>query len=121
MNRNLNFSSIYLPAHDFVKKKYPLMEDVKARDLLGRFGISGELAIKTMDKLSGGELTKVRFARLSLEQSNLLILDEPTNHLDKHAREALFKAISAFPGTIILVSHEQEFYQQLHMKELIFS
>lgn len=105
---------------EFVKKKYPLMEDTKVRNLLAQFGIAGELALKTMDKLSGGEQTKVRFALLTLEPSNLLILDEPTNHLDKNAKEALFKAIASYPGTVILVSHEKEFYRQLQMKEILF-
>jgi len=108
-------------AVQYIQENYPLMEDKKVRDLLGRYGIRGELAIKTMDKLSGGELTKVRFAKLSLEKSNLLVLDEPTNHLDIKSKEGLFKAIKAYPGTVILVSHEQEFYKQLNMKEIHFS
>lgn len=107
-------------AVQYIKDLYPLMDDKNVRDLLGRYGVTGEIALRPMDKLSGGELTKVRFARLSLEKSNLLILDEPTNHLDKNAKGALFKAIEAYPGTIILVSHEKEFYDKLNMKELTF-
>ncbi len=104
----------------YIQELYPLMEVLKIRNLLGKYGISGDLAIKTLDKLSGGELAKVRFARLSLESSNLLILDEPTNHLDKQAKEALFKALKAYQGTLILVSHEKAFYQKLKMKEIYF-
>jgi ATPase subunit of ABC transporter with duplicated ATPase domains len=110
-----------LTAVAYIQENYPLMEDKLIRDLLGQYGITGELAIKTMDKLSGGELTKVRFAKLSLESSNLLILDEPTNHLDKQAKESLFKALGIYPGTIILVTHETAFYKNLKMKEIIFS
>lgn len=106
---------------EYIQESYPLLEEKKIRDLLARYGITGELAIKTMDKLSGGELTKVRFALLSLSDSNMLILDEPTNHLDKQAKESLFKALKIYPGTVILVSHEKEFYKKLNMKELIFS
>ena len=106
---------------EYIREEYPLMENKDIRDLLARYGITGELALKTMDKLSGGELTKVRFALLSLSVSNLLILDEPTNHLDVIAKEALYKAISLYPGTVILVSHEKEFYKDLKMKEVIFS
>jgi ATPase subunit of ABC transporter with duplicated ATPase domains len=105
----------------FVQDDYPLMEDKLIRDLLGQYGISGELAIKSMDKLSGGEQTKVRFAKLSLEKSNMLILDEPTNHLDRQAKESLFKAVSLYPGTVIMVTHEHTFYKNLKMKEIIFS
>jgi ATPase subunit of ABC transporter with duplicated ATPase domains len=77
--------------------------------------------IKPINKLSGGEISKVRFAKLSLEDSNLLILDEPTNHLDKIAKESLFESIENYPGTVILVSHEKEFYKKLKMKEIHFS
>ena len=62
----------------------------------------------------------MRFALLSLKPSNLLILDEPTNHLDKNSKEALFKAIEEYPGTVILVSHERSFYRKLNMKEISF-
>lgn len=106
---------------EYIQEVYPLMETKDVRDLLARYGITGELAIKTMDKLSGGELTKVRFALLSLSESNLLILDEPTNHLDVLAKEALYKELKLYPGTVILVSHEKEFYKDLKMKEIIFS
>lgn len=107
-------------AVQYIKNDYPLMDDKSIRDLLGRYGIIGDLAIKDMDKLSGGELTKVRFAKLSLEKSNLLILDEPTNHLDKNAKASLFKAIEEYPGTVIIVSHEKDFYKKLKMKEVYF-
>lgn len=125
LDKIVYFSQDYTPSKsmtpvDYIQELYPLMEVVKIRTLLGQYGITGELAIKTMDKLSGGELTKVRFARLSLETSNLLVLDEPTNHLDKQAKEALFKALNAYPGTVILVSHERDFYKKLTVKEIIF-
>ncbi len=53
-------------------------------------------------------LQKVRFAKLSLETSNLLILDEPTNHLDKFAKDALYNAMNEYPGTILIVTHEKK-------------
>lgn len=124
-NKPLYFEQEYhgdldINAIEYFKLLYPAMIDTKIRDILGKYGIVGELAIKKLGQLSGGELTKVRFARLSLESSNMLILDEPTNHLDKNAKNALFKAISEYPGTIILVSHEKEFYKKMNMKELNF-
>jgi ATPase subunit of ABC transporter with duplicated ATPase domains len=126
LNKVVYYSQDYkgnmnMDAVRFIQEHYPLMEPVKIRTLLGKYGIGGELAIKSMDKLSGGELTKVRFAKLSLEKSNLLILDEPTNHLDKLAKEALYGAINEYPGTVILVSHEKEFYIKLNIKEIIFN
>jgi ATPase subunit of ABC transporter with duplicated ATPase domains len=115
-----DFKAEDITAVDFIRNYYPLMENKDIRDLLAKYGIIGDLAIKSMLQLSGGELTKVRFALLNLSQSNLLILDEPTNHLDVLAKEALYKALAIYPGTVILVSHEKDFYKDLKMKEIIF-
>lgn len=109
-----------MTAVEFIRDKYPKMSDTEIRTLLAKYAITGDLTIKSMKQLSGGEVTKVRFALLSLTSSNLLILDEPTNHLDKAAKESLFQAIEKYPGTVILVSHEKEFYQKLKMKEIKF-
>lgn len=105
---------------EYFRDLYPLMDDLEIRSVLARYGISGDLPLKSMATLSGGEAAKVRFARLSLEKSNLLILDEPTNHLDKLAKKSLFASIATYPGTVILVSHEKEFYRKLQMKEIKF-
>ncbi|MDD4212461.1 MAG: ABC-F family ATP-binding cassette domain-containing protein [Bacilli bacterium] len=114
-----------VPIHDttaieFFREDYPLMNDLEIRNILAQYGIIGELAIKSMKQLSGGEVTKVRFAKMSLTSSNFLILDEPTNHLDRNAKSSLFHAISTYPGTVILVSHEKYFYKQLAMREIKF-
>ena len=100
----------------YFKELYPLLDDSKIRSIMGKYGITGDLAMKPFSELSGGELTKVRFSRLTMESSNMLVLDEPTNHLDKFAKKALFEAIKEYPGTVILVSHEKEFYKELNMK-----
>ncbi|MFA7127028.1 MAG: ABC-F family ATP-binding cassette domain-containing protein [Bacilli bacterium] len=107
-------------ALEFFREDYPIMNDFDIRNILAQYGIIGELATKPMLQLSGGEITKVRFAKMSLTSSNLLILDEPTNHLDRNAKSSLFHAISIYPGTVILVSHEKYFYKQLQMKEIKF-
>jgi len=78
-----------------------------ARALLGRFLFSGEEAEKPMDGLSGGERRRLSLAILVASGANVLILDEPTNHLDIDAREALEDALSAFDGTVLLVSHDR--------------
>ena len=106
---------------EYIKEDYPLMEDKKVRDLLGIYGIIGELAIKKLSELSGGEITKVRFAKLSLETSNLLVLDEPTNHLDKYAKEALYNAMAEYPGTILIVTHEKDINKKIKSREIHFS
>ena len=63
--------------------------------------------------MSGGENAKVRLCAIMLKEMNLLVLDEPTNHLDVEAKESLKNAIKDFKGTVVLVSHEPEFYQDI--------
>ena len=107
-------------AMQYFRNDYPLMDDKSIRGILARYGVSGELPLKSMKYLSGGEEAKVRFAKLSLTKSNLLILDEPTNHLDKLAKKSLFEKIKEYPGTVILVSHEKSFYDELKMIKINF-
>jgi len=105
---------------EYIRRVYPAYDNTKVRTLLGIYGIGDKLPMSSCKELSGGEMTRVRFALLSQKASNLLILDEPTNHLDKNSKEALFKSIKEYPGTIIIVSHEKEFYKDLGMIEISF-
>jgi len=79
----------------------------RARALLGHFLFSGEDAEKPLDGLSGGERRRLSLAILVHSGANVLILDEPTNHLDLESREALEEALSAFEGSLLLVSHDR--------------
>src|SRR3954468_9371576 len=79
----------------------------QARALLGRFLFSGEEAEKPLAGLSGGERQRLSLAILVHSGANVLVLDEPTNHLDLDAREALEDALGAFPGSLLLVSHDR--------------
>lgn len=83
------------------------------RSLLARFGITGDLVFSRVGSLSGGEKTRAALARISAEQVNLLVLDEPTNHLDLWACQALEDALLAFPGTVLMVSHDRFFLNRV--------
>lgn len=107
-------------AINYLRGFYPLKEDGELRSVLAKVGIKGELALKDMNTMSGGEQTRVRLALMTMKKSNVLILDEPTNHLDKNTKEALFKALEEFEGSVILVSHEKDFYDGLLDYEINF-
>ena len=80
----------------------------RAQTLLGRFLFSGwETHERSVTALSGGERRRLALALLVASGSNFLVLDEPTNHLDVESREALEAALEAFPGTVLLVSHDR--------------
>ncbi|WP_290068046.1 ABC-F family ATP-binding cassette domain-containing protein [Muribaculum intestinale] len=85
----------------------------KIRDILGAFMFGGEASDKKVKVLSGGEKTRLAMIRLLLEPVNLLILDEPTNHLDMSTKDILKQAIKDFDGTVIVVSHDREFLDEL--------
>ena len=98
---------------DYIRELYPLMETGKVLSTLAPLGIKGDLSRKPLYELSGGELERVRIARLTLKKSNFLILDEPTNHLDKITKDELKRAISEFNGAVLLISHEKGFLDDI--------
>lgn len=89
----------------------PSMSHGEVRSALARCGLTSEHLTNQMQVLSGGECVKVRLCNLMLKQYNCLLLDEPTNHLDIEAKEELKRALIEFKGSILLVCHEPEFYQ----------
>lgn len=90
---------------------FPALNNGEARRALAKCGLTTEHIESQVRVLSGGENAKLRLCKLMQKPMNLLVLDEPTNHLDVVAKEELRKAVDEFKGTVILVSHEPEFYE----------
>ncbi|XDB46767.1 hypothetical protein AB1E18_000382 [Capra hircus] len=101
---DLNVSAVELLA-----RKFPGRPEEEYRHQLGRYGISGELAVRPVASLSGGQKSRVAFAQMTMPCPNFYILDEPTNHLDMETIEALGRALNNFRGGVILVSHDERF------------
>ena len=105
---------------DLEKTVFQTLDDIatgdmrtKVRDILGAFLFGGEDIEKKVKVLSGGERARLEMAKLLFEPYSLLVLDEPTNHLDIRSKEILKKALLAYDGTIILVSHDRDFLHGL--------
>ena len=103
----------YSTALGDVWAEYPVLTNYEVRQALAKCGLSNEHITSQVRVLSGGEAAKVRLCKLMLKDINFLVLDEPTNHLDVEAKEELKKAIKEFKGTVLLVCHEPEFYNDI--------
>lgn len=96
----------------------PLELVPKLRDMLGAFLFRGDDVFKSINVLSGGEKSRIALLELLLRPVNLLVLDEPTNHLDMHSKDVLLEALKSFGGTIVFVSHDRGFIEDLSTKVL---
>ncbi len=94
-----------------VWNEYPGLTNYEVRAALAACGLTNEHITSKVFVLSGGEAAKVRLCKLMLRDVNWLVLDEPTNHLDADAKEELQRALKEFKGSVLLVSHEPEFYE----------
>lgn len=93
--------------------EFPSFTQYEVRSALAKCGLTTKHIESQVRVLSGGEQAKVRLCKLINRETNVLMLDEPTNHLDVDAKEALKKALLEYQGTLLLICHEPEFYQDI--------
>lgn len=105
--------SNYKTCIEEVWEEFPSFTQYQVRAALAKCGLTTKHIESKMLVLSGGEQAKVRLCKILNRETNILILDEPTNHLDVDAKEELKRALKEYPGSILMVSHEPEFYQDI--------
>ncbi|MGL5124793.1 MAG: ABC-F family ATP-binding cassette domain-containing protein [Fusobacteriaceae bacterium] len=93
--------------------EFPGLSNAEARAALAKCGLTNTHITSQMKVLSGGENAKVRLAKIMNREINFLVLDEPTNHLDIDAKNELKRALKEFNGTVLMVSHEPDFYEEI--------
>jgi len=128
---NLDLGFFDQHEHKNLKQEFTMLEEMeraasnemrpKVRGILGAFLFSGNDVFKKVKVLSGGEKARLALAKMLLEPINFLILDEPTNHLDMVSKEVLKNALLQFKGTMIMVSHDRHFMQDLTNKVFEFN
>jgi len=97
-------------------KEFPGFSQYEVRAALAKCGLTTKHIESQVRVLSGGEQAKVRLCKLINRDTNILLLDEPTNHLDVDAKEELKRALKAYKGSILLICHEPDFYEDLVTK-----
>ncbi|WP_332698060.1 ABC-F family ATP-binding cassette domain-containing protein [Halalkalibacter lacteus] len=96
-----------------VWQEFPSLTQAEVRAALAKCGLTTKHIESKVIVLSGGEKAKVRLCKLINRETNVLVLDEPTNHLDVDAKGELKRALISYKGSILLISHEPEFYQDI--------
>jgi len=102
-----------MSAIDWLWQFDPKASHEELRGLLGRMLFSGDDALKPTKALSGGETARLIFCRLMLQKPNVLVLDEPTNNLDLESNNALNVALQKYPGTVLLVTHDEDILEEV--------
>ena len=98
---------------DEIWEEFPSFSQYEVRSALAKCGLTTKHIESLVRVLSGGEQAKVRLCKLINKSTNVLLLDEPTNHLDVDAKEELKRALKEYRGTVLLICHEPEFYQDI--------
>lgn len=98
---------IHASAALHIQRMSPKASEQEIRNFLGGFGFHGDRAFETIEHFSGGEKARLALAVIAWQKPNVLLLDEPTNHLDLEMRHALTLALQAYPGAVVIVSHDR--------------
>ena len=98
---------------DEIWAEFPSYTQYEVRSALAKCGLTTKHIESQVRVLSGGEQAKVRLCKLVNKETNVLLLDEPTNHLDVDAKDALKEALKEYRGSVLLICHEPEFYQDV--------
>jgi len=98
---------------DWIRQYSVKKDDVYLRGFLGRMLFSGEDVFKPVSVLSGGEKVRCMLSKMMLSGANVVLLDQPTNHLDMESIQAVNKGLIAFPGNVLLASHDHEMLQSV--------
>jgi ATPase subunit of ABC transporter with duplicated ATPase domains len=96
-----------------VWNEFPSFTQYEVRAALAKCGLTTKHIESKVEVLSGGEKAKVRLCKLINKETNILVLDEPTNHLDVDAKDELKRALQDYKGSVLLICHEPEFYQDV--------
>ena len=103
----------------FLQSKFPGQQEEEYRRVLARYGLAGMSALQPIGTLSGGQKSRVVFAWMAMSNPHVLVLDEPTNHLDMDSIDALSKALRAYTGGIMIVSHDEQFLDSVCTEVLV--
>ena len=116
--QGLNWKNASMTPLEIVEERFKALSTREIRKELSHFGIMAKHINQGISTLSGGEQSKVKLCLLANTPSNFLILDEPTNHLDNDVKKVLKEQLTKYEGNLILVSHEESFYEDLTEREI---
>jgi ATP-binding cassette, subfamily F, member 3 len=103
-----------------IEQTNPALTRTQVRNICGTMMFGGDLALKKVSVLSGGEKSRTLLGKILAHPSNLLLLDEPNNHLDMESIEALIESLQDFPGALLIVTHNERILRALATKLIVF-
>ena len=103
-----------------IERTNPALTRTQVRNICGTMMFGGDLALKKVSVLSGGEKSRTLLAKILAHPSNLLLLDEPNNHLDMESIDALIESLQDFPGALLIVTHNERILRALATKLIVF-